>query len=81
MFAAEAGEKTEQIPLLNDTIRRRICYMLADIQNTVIFLVQLSKMFTIQVDEFFFYFILFFIFISIFILLTRRKATEALYIG
>ena len=31
--------------------------------------------------NFFIFFLFFFIFISIFILLTRRKATEALYIG
>ena len=30
---------------------------------------------------FFFFFFFFFFFVSIFILLTRRKATEALYIG
>ena len=35
----------------NGTINRRISDMSEDIQNTVIFLVQQSKMFTIQVDK------------------------------
>ena len=51
MFGTEAGKKIKQIFLSNDTICRRICDMLADRQDTVIFLVQQSKMFTIQVDE------------------------------
>ena len=51
MFRPEAEEKIRQIPLSNDTIRRRICDMSTDIQDTVISSVKQSKMFTMQVDE------------------------------
>ena len=51
MFGPEAEEKIRQIPLSNDTIRRRICDMSTDIQDTVISSVKQSKMFTMQVDE------------------------------
>ena len=51
MFGPKAKEKMRQIPLSNDTIRRRICDMSTDIQDTVISSVKQSKMFTIQVDE------------------------------
>ena len=51
MFGPEAEEKIRQIPLSNDTIRRRICDMSTDIQVTVISSVKQSKMFTMQVDE------------------------------
>ena len=51
MFGPEAEEKIRQIPLSNDTIRRRICGMSTDIQDTVISSVKQSKMFTMQVDE------------------------------
>ena len=51
MFGPKAEEKIRQIPLSNDTIRRHICDMSTDIQDTVIFSVKQSKMFTMQVDE------------------------------
>ena len=51
MFGPEAEEKIRQIPLPNDTIRRRICDMSKDIQDTVISSVKQSKMFAMQVDE------------------------------
>ena len=51
MFWAEAGEKIEQIPLSNDTVCRCICDISADIQDTVISLVQQNKMFMMQADE------------------------------
>ena len=50
MFGPEAEEKIRKLPLSNDTIRRRICDMSTDIQDTVISVKQ-SKMFTMQVDE------------------------------
>ena len=55
MFGPEDEEKIRQIPLSNDTIRRRICDMSTDIQVffilAVISFVKQSKMFTMQVDE------------------------------
>ena len=51
MFGPEAEEKIRRIPLSNDTIRRCICDMSTDIQNTGISSVKQSKMFTMQVDE------------------------------
>ena len=36
IFGPEAEEKIRQIPLSNDTIRRRICDMSTDIQDTVL---------------------------------------------
>ena len=51
MFGPEAEEKLRQIPLSSDTIRRRICDMSTDLQDTVISSVKQSKMFTMQVDE------------------------------
>ena len=35
-FGPEAEEKIRQIPLSNDTIRRRICDMSTDVQDTFI---------------------------------------------
>ena len=51
MFWPETEEKLRQIPLSNDAIRKRICDMSTDIQDTVISSLQQSKMFTMQVDE------------------------------
>ena len=51
IFGSEAEEKIRKIFLSNDTIRRRICDMSTDIQDTVISSVKQSKMFTMQVDE------------------------------
>ena len=51
MFGPKAEEKIRQIPLSNDTIRRHICDVSMDIQDTVISSVEQSKMFTMQVDK------------------------------
>ena len=69
MMGKEAENKLSLVPLSNDVLKSRINDIGKDILCQVVADLKAGLFF------------LFLFFISIFILLTRRKATEALYIG
>ncbi|CAI6354374.1 unnamed protein product [Macrosiphum euphorbiae] len=51
MFGKEAAEQISNIPLSNDTVRRRIITMSEDIVKNVNEILQKDKEFALQLDE------------------------------